>query len=130
MRNAPKPGALVFAVDIDRLAVFYEALLGMSVARGDRDHIVLESDSLQLVIHAIPGHIARSIVIASPPQVREDTPIKLLLPVTGIAEARAIAPSVGGRVGPVEREREAEGIRACDGVDPEGNVFQLRQRAT
>ena len=36
---------------------------------------------------------------------------------------------LGGEVWPVDREWEAasRGFRACDGRDPEGNVFQVRE---
>jgi predicted enzyme related to lactoylglutathione lyase len=80
-----------------------------------------------LVLHAIPTHIAESISISEPPEIREETPIKLFFPVASISQARAAAPALGGQVGPVEREWEFWCIRACDGYDPEGNVFQLRQ---
>jgi hypothetical protein len=30
---------------------------------------------------------------------------------------------------PIEREWAFQGARICDGVDPEGNVFQVRQYA-
>lgn len=127
MPSTPKPGALVFAKDLQRVARFYAEVLALSATQAEQDHVTLESDIFQLVIHAIPRPIADSIRIAIPPEVREDTPIKLLLPVGSIAAARALAPSLGGQVGPVEREWELGDLRVCDGFDPEGNVFQLRQ---
>lgn len=127
MPSTPKPGAVVFAKGLERLAEFYEQVLSLSVTRAESDHVVLESEEFQLVVHAIPEHIASSISISVPPEVREETPIKLLFSVASIAEARSLAPSLGGHVDPSQREWEAHGIRACDGCDPEGNVFQLRQ---
>ena len=49
--------------------------------------------------------------------------------VPSIAEARVRAAGLGGEVWPVDREWEAtsRGFRACDGRDPEGNVFQVRE---
>ena len=46
-----------------------------------------------------------------------------------LAEARARAPALGGRLAPAGKEWAARGFRACDGVDPEGNVVQFREPA-
>lgn len=129
MSNLPKPGAVIFAKDIRKLAAFYEQLISLSITHAEPDHIVLESDTLQLVIHGIPKQVADAIHIATPPAVREETPIKLFFPVSSIADARRQAPALGGQVGPEKKEWEARGFRACDGYDPEGNVFQIRQDA-
>jgi predicted enzyme related to lactoylglutathione lyase len=56
-----------------------------------------------------------------------DTPLKLVFSVVDIAQARERAAELGGAVSPVAREWEFEGARLCDGHDPEGNIFQLRQ---
>jgi predicted enzyme related to lactoylglutathione lyase len=127
MQDTPKPGALVFAKNLERLARFYEQLLTLSVSHEDRDHVILESANFELIVHAIPEHIADSIAISVPPQAREETPIKLLFPVPNLSEARAAASRLGGQLGPAEREWQAGKVRVCDGCDPEGNVFQLRQ---
>lgn len=130
MVDIPRPGALLFAKDLDGLARFYERLLGLSVQRADGDHVVLASATFELIVHAIPAAIAQDITIGNPPEIREETPIKLLFPVASIADARAIAASLGGQLNPPDREWQAHGIRVCDGYDPEGNVFQLRQAAS
>ncbi len=129
MPNTLKPGAVIFAMNLELVAKFYEELVPMAVAHVERNHIVLESERIQLVIHAIPKRVADSIDIAELPVVREQTPIKLFFPVSSLAEARVKAALLGGRLGPSQNEWEARGFRACDGHDPEGNVFQLRQDA-
>jgi predicted enzyme related to lactoylglutathione lyase len=123
----PKPGAVVFAKDLQRVAKFYEEVVLLTVTHSERDHVVLESAAIQLVVHAIPQQIAKSISITEPPTVREETPIKLFFPVPSLAEARARASALGGQLNPSQKEWEARGFRACDGYDPEGNVVQLRQ---
>lgn len=123
----PKPGAVLYAKDIQRMAKFYEGVALLTVTHAERDHVVLESDAIQLVIHGIPKAIADSITIAEPPVVREDTPIKLVFPVPSLADARARAAALGGHLNPSQKEWQAHGFRACDGHDPEGNVVQLRQ---
>ena len=102
--------------------------LGSELAHSEADHVVLESPALQLVIVAIPEHIAESIDLAEPPLPRTDTPIKLVFPVASIDAARTAAAARGGEVNPPEREWQFHGFRVCDGHDPEGNVVQLRQR--
>lgn len=61
MSQELKPGAVLFAKDLPRVAKFYEELVPMTVSIADRDLIVLESPQFQLVIHPIPQKIAASI---------------------------------------------------------------------
>jgi catechol 2,3-dioxygenase-like lactoylglutathione lyase family enzyme len=120
-------GAVVFAKDLARMARFYEQMLGMAVLHAEGGHVVLAGSGIELVMHGIPAHIAAQITIADPPAAREETPIKLFFPVPSLAEARARAPALGGRLAPAAKEWSARGFRACDGVDPEGNVLQFRE---
>lgn len=127
MRYQAKAGSVIFAKDITALARFYEKLLALQTTYAEPDHIVLESEILQLVIHGIPARIARDIHISVPASRREDTAIKPFFPVENLVEARKTAKTLGGALNPASKEWEARGFRACDGHDPEGNVFQLRQ---
>jgi catechol 2,3-dioxygenase-like lactoylglutathione lyase family enzyme len=129
MNVRPKPSAVIFAKHVDALARFYRETAEMAEVHRDVDHVVLDGEGFQLVIHGIPKKIAARIEIASPPVVREETPIKICLPVSSIEGARAKAADLGGRVGSKNREWVARGFRACDGYDPEGNVFQVRESA-
>ena len=127
MSNPQKPGAVLFAKDPLRIALFYESLLAMMRTHAEKGLIVLESSTQQLVIHGIPRKIAESIDIASPPARRINTAVKLIFPVDDIAECRASAANLGGGLDPKDKEFVARGFRACDGFDPKGNVFQLRE---
>jgi predicted enzyme related to lactoylglutathione lyase len=129
MPQRPKPSAVVFAKDVARLASFYREVAGMAEAQRDKDHVVLDDGGFQLVIHGIPKKIAAQIQITTPPQVREDSALKVCLPVLAIDQARKKAAEFGGQVSPKSKEWEARGFRACDGHDPEGNVFQVRESA-
>jgi predicted enzyme related to lactoylglutathione lyase len=129
MSDQPGAGAVVYAKDLARVSAFYAGVLGFHVAHSEADHVVLESPAFQLVIVAIPEHIAESIDVAEPPVPRTDTPIKLVFPVASIEAARAAAASRGGQLNPPEREWQFQGFRVCDGHDPEGNVVQFRERA-
>jgi predicted enzyme related to lactoylglutathione lyase len=129
MSNRPKPSTVVFAKDVARLADFYAQVVGMTPVHSDKDHVVLDDEGFQLVIHGIPAKIARQIVITAPPTLREDTPIKVCLPVASIETARQTAHQLGGAIRPAAQSWTARGFRACDGHDPEGNIFQVREPA-
>lgn len=130
MSNRPKPSAVIFARDIIPMAHFYTHVVGMIAVHTDQDHIVLDADGFQLVIHGIPAAIAASFDISVPPEIRTDTPLKICLPVDSIQQARRLAKSLGGKIKPRTSEWQARGFRACDGYDPEGNIFQVRENAT
>jgi hypothetical protein len=91
------------------------------------DHIVLESETVELVIVAIPAEVASRIVIRTPPDKRENTAFKLVFAVPSLAAARAAAQANEGELYPPGKEWSFQGLRTCDGVDPEGNVIQLRE---
>jgi predicted enzyme related to lactoylglutathione lyase len=125
----PLAGLVIFAKDIQRVAAFYEGVAGLAVAQSARDHVVLRSATLELVVHGIPARIAREIVIDTPPALREDSAWKPFFPVASLARAREQAQALGGGLQAASREWTARGFRACDGHDPEGNVLQLREPA-
>jgi predicted enzyme related to lactoylglutathione lyase len=125
--NAPSAGAVLYVKDLTRLSRFYEAVAGITMVDSQPEFVVLEARGFQLVIVKMPQHIADSIEISDPPARREDTPIKLIFLVPSIAQARASAQSLGGELNPPEREWLFKGARVCDGHDPEGNIFQLRE---
>jgi predicted enzyme related to lactoylglutathione lyase len=120
-------GAIVYAKDIHQLARFYAAVADMEVMHEVDDHVVLESETCELVIVALPAAIASRIVIATPPEKRESTAFKLVFPVPSLAAARAAAKLNGGEIYAPGKEWSFQGLRACDGFDPEGNVIQLRE---
>lgn len=122
-----KPGAVIFAKQIERMVAFYEHVLALSNAYSDDDHCVLESTHLQLTLHAIPTPIAETITVCDPPALRSNAAVKLYFPVVSIAHARAQAAAFGGSVNPTDNEWQGRGFRACDGFDPEGNLVQFRE---
>jgi predicted enzyme related to lactoylglutathione lyase len=120
-------GAVLYAKDLDRLVEFYSLVAGIEPQTIEKGVAILGSRPSQFVILRIPKRIADTIDIATPPEPREDTPLKLVFGVEDIAHARQRAAELGGAMNAVEREWEFEGAKVCDGHDPEGNVFQLRQ---
>jgi predicted enzyme related to lactoylglutathione lyase len=126
MTDSPGAAAVVFVDDVARLAAFYQTLANMTMLHADPQHAVLEIPGLQLTIHAL----RKSPAGTSPDYpARETAHIKLCFPVDSIARARTTAAGFGGEVWSANNEWEAvdRGFRACDGRDPEGNVFQVRQ---
>lgn len=123
-----KAGAVVYARDIASLSAFYTGVAGFTVAHSEPDHVVLESPTLQLVVVAIPEHVAATIEVQHPPVRRTDTPIKLVFTVASIDVVRAAVELRGGQLNPPGREWQFQGFRVCDGHDPEGNVAQFRER--
>src|SRR5262245_49963022 len=120
-------GAVLYAKDLGRLVDFYSSVAGMEPQTIEKGYAILGGGPSQFVIVRIPKRIADTIDIATPPEPREDTPLKLVFAVEDIARARDRAAELGGAMNAVEREWEFDHAKVCDGHDPEGNVFQVRQ---
>ena len=129
MTAKPKPSAVLFVGGVAAMARFYRELVPMAVVYEDGDHVVLEADGLQLVIHGLASETSPARDAEGRVRLREDSYLKLAFPVDSLAAARERAAALGGFLKPADREWSARGFRACDGHDPEGNIFQLREAA-
>jgi predicted enzyme related to lactoylglutathione lyase len=129
IKAVPKPAAVIYAKHLAGMQAFYEAVTGLALTHAAADHVVLESPAFELVLVAMPAAIADTIHIASPPERRSETPIKLVFATDSIARVREQAAALGGALNPPDREWSWQGHITCDGHDPEGNVLQFRQRA-
>jgi predicted enzyme related to lactoylglutathione lyase len=127
MPGPARAGLFVYAKDPERLSSFYEAVAGMVRLKSSPDLLILESTDIQLLVHAIPEHIARDIVISSPPERREDTALKFFFTVPSLSQARELAARHGGAV--FNENWTGPGFVVCNAMDPEGNVFQVRESA-
>ena len=125
MPGPARAGALIYAKDLPRLSQFYKQLLAMQLLLADDEHHVLESADFQLIVHAIPPHIAAGITLTEPPALREDTAVKLFFSVSDLAAEAAVMVRLGGCL--FEPMWPGPGFAVRNGCDPEGNVFQLRQ---
>ena len=119
-------GVLLYAKDLDALAHFYAQVLGMEEVHRTEEIVVLESAVLQLVIHAIPAPIAAQVHISTPPKRRENVALKFFVIVPSMALAQEHATHLGGQV--FDDGWQGPGFAACNAMDCEGNVFQLRER--
>lgn len=124
MSGPARAGALIYARFLEPLTAFYRALLDARVVHADAEYAVLQSADMQIVVHAMPSHIVDSVQVSSPPAVREQTAIKLFFTVPDITAAQAVIARHGG-IAPLQHWR-GKGFTAFNGVDPEGNVLQLR----
>jgi catechol 2,3-dioxygenase-like lactoylglutathione lyase family enzyme len=107
---------LLFAKDMAAMAEFYGEKLGLAVAAGDAGSGFIEFDAgaVRLALHS--GG-------------RDETrlrPPKIVFLADDVEAARAALMSRGVRLGKVKL---AKGLHLCDGKDPEGNAFQLSNRA-
>jgi catechol 2,3-dioxygenase-like lactoylglutathione lyase family enzyme len=128
MPDPSRAGVLIYAKQPDVLSRFYERLLDMRVLVADAGHRVIENADQQLVIHAIPPHIAAEIEIAAPPVPRDEQAIKPFFTVASLSVAAATAATLGGFVfGPAW---DGPGFRMRNACDPEGNIVQLRETVT
>jgi predicted enzyme related to lactoylglutathione lyase len=115
--------AVLFARDARRLAQFYVAVFGAAVSTMDADHAALDLGAFRLVIHQIPGHLAKDIEIRVPPLRRESGAIRLDYPVEHVVDARSAAKHLGGQIDDAPPPWADTSSRFRLGFDPEGNVF-------
>jgi catechol 2,3-dioxygenase-like lactoylglutathione lyase family enzyme len=127
MSYEPRTGAVLFAKSLDRVAGFYCAVLGLTEVTRDEQHIVLESPGFQLVVHRIPGDRAATVEIATPPVRRAPAAFKPVFFVPSIATLRVVVETHGGVMEPADKEWSFNGVKVCDGLDPEGNALQFRE---
>jgi predicted enzyme related to lactoylglutathione lyase len=119
---------VVFSIDVRRLALFYEGVLGATPIGEPSDDIRLMSERDEVLIHSIPKKIARAIEITSPPAARENSPLKPVFDVPSLENALASVEARGGVVTSVGFS--VDGLTRRDVLDPEGNVIQLRSRTS
>ena len=118
---------VVYAKDMDNLGKFYEAALGLSVAERAPSYLILRGPGYELSVVSMPSEVAADIQIRSPPVPLEATPVKASFLVPSIEARRSVIAGAGGYLKPPEAVWDWRGQVHLDGVDPEGNVFQLRQ---
>lgn len=106
------------------MAAFYASVLGPRPIEETRmeSWVEFEAGAAKLALHRIPPGIADQIRISSPPEPRENNPVKLNFEVDDIAFERQRLESLGVTI--MQRP-----WGTCDGVDPEGNVFGLYSTA-
>ncbi|MCU7646934.1 VOC family protein [Pseudomonas piscis] len=120
-------GFVLYSLDPQALARFYSALLDWSISERQPDYLQLQHQGMELTLIQVPAAIAARIVLQDPPLPRSESACKPVFWVSDLDLARQRAAGAGGRLYEPEREWQFKGARVCDGIDPEGNIFQLRQ---
>jgi predicted enzyme related to lactoylglutathione lyase len=118
---------VIFAVDVNKVAAFYQAVLGVSPRPNPGDNkedLRLCRANEEILIHSIPAHIAKTIKVQSPPIPRDESAMKPIFDVESLAESLAQVSNNGGVV--TEMAFTLDGLTRHDVLDPEGNVIQLR----
>jgi extradiol dioxygenase family protein len=115
---------MIYVKDFPRMREFYSEMLGNKPVNEEWADSWAEFDAggARFALHAIPAEIAREIEISSPPQPRERNPVKLIFRVEDVHAERARLESLGITMLNRLWQNPAE---SCEGIDPEGNIFQI-----
>jgi catechol 2,3-dioxygenase-like lactoylglutathione lyase family enzyme len=118
---------VLFVKDLARMRAFYQDALGLTPVSGTAAEgwLRLDAGGTVLALHALPPHVAAKVTITDPPRIRDDTAIKFTFQVEDVERAREAFAARGARMG---ETRRFGSLVFCDGVDPEGNVFQISNR--
>lgn len=115
--------AFIFARNLECMTAFYRDGIGLRFVPDRSNDVWAEFDlgSLKFALHAIPHEIAKGIEITDPPKARTQTPMKLIFGAPDLEAARTHLIAHGA----VMFDQKPWG--GYDGLDPEGNVFQIVQ---
>jgi catechol 2,3-dioxygenase-like lactoylglutathione lyase family enzyme len=118
---------MVFAKDMARMSAFYRDGVGLVPVEDTRpdEWIRFDAGGVLFALHAIPAEVAKHIAISDPPKRRGDTAIKFTFHVADVEAARQQLLAHGAQMSEIARHADLE---LCDGLDPEGNVFQIANR--
>ena len=103
---------------------FYEEMLGTPPMKNESTDTwaLFDVGGARFALHAIPPAYARDIQISSPPKAREADPVKLIFAVDDVPAERNRLETMGITMLQRPWQKPTE---ACEGVDPEGNIFQI-----
>ncbi|MCH9672223.1 MAG: hypothetical protein K0U93_12310 [Gammaproteobacteria bacterium] len=121
-------GTVIYAKELRRLVDFYSMFGFATKTEHPREYAVLSDGHSELNVVQIPDAIAVNISIRTPPIIRADTPIKLIVSVPCL-ESALLEVQANGGLTPNETW-EFQGRMTEDVIDPEGNVLQLVQLPT
>lgn len=124
----PQQGMVLFAKNKRRVSAFYQATLGLRAVESESSHDLLRGATYEIVVHAIPRKIAAVIEIMNPPAPRDRAAIKPTFVVQSLDKVRDAAGKTGGFLKPASEVWHFRGCSVLDGMDPEGNQVQFKQR--
>ena len=115
---------ILFTGEVGRLATFYRDVLGLTEVESEPGWCVLDAGGVKLAIHGIPAHVAGA--VSNPPAKREDSYWKPTFLVDDLDAALARLAAAGVAM---SAPRTYGPRTFSDGMDPDGNVFQLARHA-
>ena len=115
---------ILFTGDAARLAAFYRDVLGLAEVEREEGWHVLDADGVKLAVHQIPKQYAGE--VSDPPVKREDSYWKPTFLVDDLDAALARLSAAGIAM---STPRTYGPRTFSDGMDPDGNVFQLARHA-
>lgn len=117
---------VLWADTFEQTTDFYRRVLGASLKHASDEFVSIVARGNEVLLHRVPQQWAT--VIANPPKIREENPIKPCFEVDSIEDARLAVLGSNGWVLAAETEQAHGDKTYCDAVDPEGNVIQLFSR--
>lgn len=114
---------ILFVADIDSMTRFYSDAIGLAVVDdSDPGFVVLGGSGCDLALHRIPVEIVGE---GSRELPRQDSHAKIAFRSDDVAADRLRL--IGQRV-PMREMHRYGTVEFCDGIDPEGNIFQISSR--
>lgn len=103
---------------------FYQQMLGAQPVNTEwmDSWALFNAGGARFALHAIPAEIALNIEISSPPKARETSPVKLIFAVDDVPAERNRLEAMGITI--LQRPWQ-NAVEECEGIDPEGNIFQI-----
>ncbi|MGC4103785.1 VOC family protein [Ferruginibacter sp.] len=117
---------IIFCADVEKLVQFYQQYFGLTIMGEANAHwTVLDAGAVQLAFHKIGEQFMPSSTAEFKVQ---DSNVKLVFEIdTDLAAFRQTLLDKKVAMGDIKHFTGAAYI-ACDGKDPEGNIFQLVQQ--
>ena len=119
---------ILFTEDVSRLRAFYASIFGLDVLEESEGWVRLDAGGCALALHAIHGAGAGAGAGAGGESLgprRADGHLKVAFYAADVAAERARLVAAGARMDEV---KTFGAISLCDGLDPDGNVFQISSR--
>jgi len=115
---------ILYVQDIQNLKEFYREHFGLTLVEEDEVWVVLNAGSIHIGFHKIGAQFLEQLE----PNHRFDNNSKLIFEIDGdLEEIRSRFVSNNIKMREIKTFENYD-FWLCDGVDPEGNVFQLKSR--
>jgi len=112
----PISRVMLFVRDVPKVAAFYRDMLGLqTLGEITPEWVELQAGNSNVALHKA----------AKPLKERGDASAKIVFGVHDVDSVKAVLEKRGAKMGKIH---SFDGIKICDGKDPEGNQFQISSR--